>query len=60
MDINLFMKISNCQKAIFDESPTYRLLKALHEKKVENVILAIAQGAQVDIKVSEIIYYRPL
>ena len=56
IDISLFMKISNCQNAIFDESPTYRLLKALHEKKVQNVILAIEQGAQVDIKVSHIIY----
>ena len=46
-----FMQNVDFKTALFEESPTCKMIKAIHEKSLENLTLAIEQGAQVEIEV---------
>ena len=46
-----FIRHTSAKNHVLEESPTLRLIKALHEKKLEHVILAIEEGACINFKV---------
>ena len=50
-----FFQHSSARDSVVKESATLRLVKALHEHKLEDVILAIEQGARINFQVSSII-----
>ena len=46
-----FIRHTNGREHVLEQSSTLRLVKALHEKKLEHVILAIEEGACINFKV---------
>ena len=46
-----FIRHTDASEHVFEQSSTLRLVKALHEKKLEHVILAIEEGACINFKV---------
>ena len=46
-----FIHQTSVRELVIEESPTLRLVKALYEKKLEPVILAIEQGARINVQV---------
>ena len=53
-----FIHHPSVRDSVLDESPTLRLEKALHETKLEHVILAIEQGARINFEVCNDSQYR--
>ena len=46
-----FLDHTSARDFVFEESATLRLVKALHKTKIEDVILAIEQGARINFEV---------